>query len=81
MTELVNIIFHKIKISNFRQKLAFKQVVRFKVPQYSYANNTTYFIDILIAQLQFDHVPVFIVIYHNFVQTLGSLTNKIDRTK
>ena len=29
MTELVNFIFHIMKISNFRHKLAFKQVVRF----------------------------------------------------
>ena len=29
MTELVNFIFHLLKISNFRHKLAFKQVVRF----------------------------------------------------
>ena len=28
MTELVNYIFHIMKISNFRHKLAFKQVVR-----------------------------------------------------
>ena len=35
MTELVNFIFHIMKISNFRHKLAFKQVVRFfKVLQY-----------------------------------------------
>ena len=29
VTELVNFIFHIMKISNFRHKLAFKQVVRF----------------------------------------------------
>ena len=32
MTELVNFIFHIIRIFNFRHKLAFKQVVRFKRP-------------------------------------------------
>ena len=32
MTELVNFIFHIIKISNFRNILAFKQVVRFQSP-------------------------------------------------
>ena len=36
MTELVNFIFPIMKISNFRHKLVFKQVVRFKVLQYSY---------------------------------------------
>ena len=34
MTELVNFIFHLMKIFNLRHKLAFKQVVRFKVLQY-----------------------------------------------
>ena len=32
MTDFVNFIFHIMKISNFRHKLAFKQVVRFKSP-------------------------------------------------
>ena len=32
MTEAVNFIFHIMKISNFRHKLAFKQMVRFKSP-------------------------------------------------
>ena len=36
MTELVNFIIHIMKISNFRHKLAFKQVVRFKVLQYTF---------------------------------------------
>ena len=36
MTEFVNFIFHIMKISNFRHKLAFKQVVRFKVLQYAF---------------------------------------------
>ena len=35
MTELVNFIFHIMKISNFRHKLAFKQVVSFKALQYN----------------------------------------------
>ena len=32
MTEPVIFIFHRMKISNFRHKLAFKQVVRFQSP-------------------------------------------------
>ena len=32
MTELVNFIFHIVKISNVRHRLAFKQVVCFKSP-------------------------------------------------
>ena len=32
MTEPVNFIFHIIKVSNFRHRLAFKQVVRFYSP-------------------------------------------------
>ena len=40
MTELVNFIFHIMKISNFRHKLAFKQVVRFYSPSvYKDTNN------------------------------------------
>ena len=37
MTELVNFTFYIMKISNFRHKLAFKQVVRFKSPSVYFA--------------------------------------------
>ena len=51
MTELVNFIFHILKISNFRHKLAFKQVVHFfKVLQYSLNFTMTVFIKILGVQ-------------------------------
>ena len=47
MTELVNYIFHMMKISIFRHKLAFKQVVRFKNPSVYIFLDPVRFIDCL----------------------------------